>query len=102
MSSSTGEPKKSFLCCPAPFGNCCGGPKNKQKNGPATNPKNVEKNPTPNDKSPTTNDTKEIDKNCDVTSNGAGGDDDTKKNPFLSDTQNENDTKVFKISLLLH
>ena len=89
MSSTTGEPKKSFLCCPAPFANCCGGPKNKPK--PATCPKNgPEKSPTNNAKSPTTN---EIDKKCDVKSNGAADDDPT-KNPFLDDTENEDDPKV--------
>ena len=90
MSSTTGEPKKSFLCCPAPFANCCGGPKTKPK--PATCPKNgPEKSPTNNAKSPTTN---EIDKKCDVKSNGAADDDPT-KNPFLDDTENEDDPKVF-------
>lgn len=91
MSSSAQvePPKKSFLCCPAPFGNCCGGSKSR-KTSPPSNVNDVKND----DKSPArqndvTNGTD--DKKRDITSNGGGSDD--KKNPFLSDADtSDNET----------
>jgi len=97
MSSSAQvePPKKSFLCCPAPFGNCCGGSKSR-KTSPPSNVNDVKND----DKSPTrqndvTNGTD--DKKRDITSNGGGSDD--KKNPFLSDadtSDNETSKRFFQ------
>ena len=96
-SSAQVEPtKKSFLCCPAPFGNCCGGSKSRKTSPPnnVNDVKNDDKSPArPNDVTDGTRD----DKKRDVTSNGGGSDD--KKNPFLSDAEtSDNETSKPKSS----
>ena len=79
MSSTAVESKKSFLCCPAPFGNCCGGQKSRKTSPPINDVKNdVGKNQN--------ND----DKKDDATTNGDKVD---KKNPFLDEVENEENGK---------
>ena len=70
MSSSAVESKKSFLCCPAPFGACCGGQKSRKTSPPINDVKNDVKNQN--------ND----DKKDELKTNGENAD---PKNPFLTD-----------------
>jgi hypothetical protein len=76
MSSSAVQPKKKFLCCPAPFGSCCGGSKSRKTAPPAADAKNDVKNDAKNGVNGDAADAK-------------NGDDvsaiDDAKNPFLSD-----------------
>ena len=78
MTSTAVESKKSFICCPAPFGNCCGGQKSRKTSPPINDIKND-------------NDLNNEDINRDVKSNGGGIDD--KTNPFLSDDDNDSTSK---------